>query len=460
MGCSPDRVSAYPAPVSTPPPAVSAVTCCTPRAGGGPATGWPRCQLSPSDDHQATMAWAPGGPARPAATNPAPAAVSAVTVAGPAGPRRPVSCQWRPPSVETAANATEPAADGPAADGPAATCVAALPTATTRPSTAATLVSAALTVPGGSGSAMGCQAEPVREVHTAGSFPFEPTAANPDRSVVTASIWPGGPGAVAPPVPTAARVQAPRPIEYQAAGAGLPPGAGALPTTTYAAGPTAAWVSAVPGAANCSAPAAGRQVRPSADVTATAAGGGNPGCAGGPAWPTASQPEPPGTTPVRLPRCQAAGMEIVAGAQRPPAGAHHKAGAPSAVPAATCSAPAAARLFTVTSAVLAAASTAAPTVVWCAAVPAPASRRYGLASAVSEPGRCRSPAATTMEPGATVTPVTIVLAALPWSAVLRQPRPVALTKATRETGVVPDTTNARALADTVRTRSGTRGLAT
>src|SRR5215470_10394397 len=175
MGCSPDRVSAYPAPVSTPPPALSAVICCTPRAGGGPATGWPRCQLSPSDDHQATMAWAPGGPARPAATNPAPAAVSAVTAAGPAGPRRTLSCQWRPPSVETAANATEPAAGGPAAGGPAAggpaACGARLPTATTRPPAAAILVSTPLTVPGGGGSAMGCHTEPVREVHTTGTFP-------------------------------------------------------------------------------------------------------------------------------------------------------------------------------------------------------------------------------------------------------------------------------------------------
>src|SRR5215472_7729859 len=196
MGCSPDWVTAYPAPVSTPPRAVSAVICCTPCPGSGPATGWPRCQLSPSGDHQMSMAWAPGCPVRPAATNPPPAAVSAVTAAGPAGPARTVSCQWRPPSEEAAANGTEPAAGDPAA-----ACVAAVPTATTRPPAAATLVSTALAVPGGSGSAMGCQDEPVREIHTAGAFPAEPTAAKPDRSAVTACIWPAGPGAMAPPVP-------------------------------------------------------------------------------------------------------------------------------------------------------------------------------------------------------------------------------------------------------------------
>src|SRR5215472_6366278 len=177
MGCSPDWVTAYPAPVSTPPRAVSAVICCTPCPGSGPATGWPRCQLSPSGDHQMSMAWAPGCPVRPAATNPPPAAVSAVTAAGPAGPARTVSCQWRPPSEEAAANGTEPAAGDPAA-----ACVAAVPTATTRP----------------------------------------PTAATPDRSALTACIWPAGPGATAPAAPTVARVQVPRPTEYHAAAAGPP----------------------------------------------------------------------------------------------------------------------------------------------------------------------------------------------------------------------------------------------
>ncbi len=130
------------------------------------------------------------------------------------------------------------------------------------------------------------------------------------------------------------------------------------------------------------------------------------------------------------------------------------------MPAATCSPAALARLFTVTSAVLAAASTEVPTAARCGAGPALASRRYGAASAVREPGRCRNPVITAVGPGATVLPVTVVLVELPWLAVLCQPRPVALTKATREPGTVPDTTNPSWLADTVRTCNGERLPAT
>src|SRR5580700_10229044 len=106
----------------------------------------------------------------------------------------------------------------------------------TRPPSAVTLVSTAPAAPAGRGSAANRQAEPLREVHTAGSRPAAPTATKPDRAAVTASTWllpPGAPGRAAG-AGSGARAHVPRPAEYHAAGTGAPragpPAAGTLPT--------------------------------------------------------------------------------------------------------------------------------------------------------------------------------------------------------------------------------------
>src|SRR5262249_57235721 len=78
-----------------------------PNGRGSPPPATPAYfQVSPSEAHQASMPGRPGGPVWPAATNPWPAAVSAVTTAGPGGAGSIDSRQVRPPSAETAANGT------------------------------------------------------------------------------------------------------------------------------------------------------------------------------------------------------------------------------------------------------------------------------------------------------------------------------------------------------------------
>ena len=176
--------------------------------------------------------------------------------------------------------------------------------ATTFSAMAVTLVSTALAAPPGRGSARSRQAVPPGEVHTAGEPPAAPAATKPDRAAVTASICP-------PPLApvSGARAQVFRSAENQAAGAGLPP-ARVPPTTTYPAGPAAAAARLVPGAVSGPVPDAGVHDVPLADIKITGWYGDRV-----PAWPTASQPEPPCTT------LSSAPLRHDAGSRRP-AGAH------------------------------------------------------------------------------------------------------------------------------------------
>ncbi len=205
-----------------------------------------------------------------------------------------------------------------------------------------------------------------------------------------------------------------RSAEDQAAGTGLPP-ARVLPTTTYPAGPAAAWATLVPAAVSGPVPDAGVQYRPVAEVRITGWYGARV-----PAWPTASQPEPPATTLTRPPFRHGTGSRTAPGAHWPPGAASHSAGAPPAAPAATCVRPAVASAPIVTSGVAAAARTGCPT---CWRCPALVSSRCGVPAAPA-PGRL-FPATTTLPSGPAVRPAS----PLPGSAVCRQPRPPALKNA-------------------------------
>src|SRR5215472_2337518 len=309
--------------------------------------------------------------------------------------------------------------------------------ATTVPPMAVTLVSTALAARAGRGSVRSRQAEPPAEVHTAGEPPAAPAATRPDRSAVTPSICPP------PPAPaTGARAQVLRSAENQAAGTGLPP-TGALPATTYPAGPAAAAARLVPGAVSGPAPDAGVQDVPLAEVRITGWYDARV-----PARPTVSQPEPPCTTLSSAPLRHGTGSRRSAGAHWPREEASHRAGAPPAAPAATCARPAVARALTVMSGVAAAVSTGCPT---CCRPPAPTNSRCGRMPAAPEPG-WPFPAATALPSGATVSPAI----PLPGSAAWCQPWPRILTNATWPERVTADTAKPWLLPATAVTRIGVR----
>ena len=111
----------------------------------------------PSRDDHTTTRWLPGGPAVPAASNPRPAAVRAVTAAGPPGAPSGACRQLRPPSAEQAANAAVPDA------------VVSVPVATiTRPRTA-TCRSAAAFAPARGRSPVSAHRLPSAEAQAAGA---------------------------------------------------------------------------------------------------------------------------------------------------------------------------------------------------------------------------------------------------------------------------------------------------
>ena len=134
---------------------------CEPRSLSPVPAGSRVCQLIPSrDDHTITRRL-PGRPTVPAASNPRPAAVRAVTVASPPGALSGVCCQLLPPSVEYAANAAVPATV------PAA--VVSFPVATITRPRAATCPSTAALAPAGGGSVVRAHCLPSAEVQTAGA---------------------------------------------------------------------------------------------------------------------------------------------------------------------------------------------------------------------------------------------------------------------------------------------------
>src|SRR5262249_19751712 len=90
-------------PLTTPPEAVSAVIWLAP-----PPAAVPADQLRPSGELQVTARGAAAGPARPAATNPWPAALSARTLPRPPGEDSRVWRQCRPSSAEHTATGTAP----------------------------------------------------------------------------------------------------------------------------------------------------------------------------------------------------------------------------------------------------------------------------------------------------------------------------------------------------------------
>src|SRR6516164_2664698 len=405
-----------------------AFICVTNGPGTPPPAGPAWCQVSPSADHQASRPGCPGSPGWPTATNPWPAAASAVTTAGPGGAGRTDSRQLRPPSAETAANGT---------GGPAAGPRYASPMATTFPAVAVTLVSAALVAPAGRGSVRIRQVVPPDEVHTAGEAPATPAATKPDRAAVTASSC-----APAPALGSLARAQVLRSAENQAAGSGLPP-VRVLPATTYPAGPAAAAARLVPGAVSGPVPDATVQVAPPAEIKIIGWYG-----APVPVWPVASQPEPPRTTLSSAPLRHEPGSRSPAGAQRPPAEASQTAGAPSAAPTATCARPAEAKALTVMSGVPAAVSADLPT---CRRPPTAVSSRCGRTPAAPGPSR-PFPATTTLPPGTAVSPAT----PRPGSAIWRQRRPRALRNANWPERVTAATAKPWLLPATSVTRIGVR----
>src|SRR4249920_1873671 len=137
--------------------------------------------------------------------------------------------------------------------------------------------------------------------------------------------------------------------------------------------------------------------------------------------PAASQPAPPWTTlvsPGPVP-CQDGGVATPTCVHRPPAGRDQIAGAPSAWPTATCPPASTPRPLTLRPTASAAASAAWPT-----------AKRRPRASSRNGRGRL-APAATTLPPAPTVTPVTVLAEDLPRLAVWRQDLPCTLTNATR-----------------------------
>src|SRR5579862_8468276 len=182
------------------------------------------------------------------------------------------------------------------------------------------------------------QLRPSVVVHTAGLSSCDPADTNPSALAATASTW-------LEPVASftsCARTQKLRFGDHHTSATQLPPGATSLPTMMYPTGPAAVATAATPARSSVMepGPVVNCQVVPLAEVATY-----------GPGAPTASQPSGPWVTPVSSLSPVPAGTEasVVARAQELPEPFSHTAGYPSALPTATCCAPATASPLTVSS---------------------------------------------------------------------------------------------------------------